>query len=54
VSSADGGWSVVDLDSANGTYLNGGTDPIAPNTPVPLHDGDRIHLGAWTTLTIGK
>jgi hypothetical protein len=20
--------------------------------PVPLHDGDRISLGAWTMLTI--
>src|SRR2546430_7806301 len=48
----DGGWSVVDLDSANGTYLNGAADPIDPHVPVPLADGDRIHLGAWTTLTV--
>jgi FHA domain-containing protein len=52
VPAADGGWSVVDLDSANGTYLNGSADPLSPNTPVPLHDGDRIHVGAWTTLTV--
>ena len=30
----------------------GGTDRIAPSVAVPLHDGDRIHLGAWTTLTL--
>ncbi|GAA4208949.1 FHA domain-containing protein [Actinocatenispora rupis] len=46
------GWSVVDLDSANGTYLNDGADPIEANVPVPLHDGDRVHVGAWTTLTV--
>jgi hypothetical protein len=46
------GWAVVDLDSANGTYLNGSDEPIAANRPVPLHDGDRIHVGAWTTLQL--
>jgi hypothetical protein len=46
------GWSLVDLDSANGTYLNDGADQVAANQPVPLTAGDRIHLGAWTTLTI--
>jgi predicted component of type VI protein secretion system len=48
------GWSVVDLDSANGTYLNGSEDQIEPNTPVPLRNGDRIHVGAWTTLTVQR
>jgi hypothetical protein len=46
------GWSVVDLDSANGTYVNDGPDPIAANVPVPVRDGDRIHVGAWTTMTL--
>jgi hypothetical protein len=46
------GWSIVDLDSANGTYLNDSTDPLAPNEPVALRPGDRIHVGAWTTLTL--
>lgn len=50
----NGGWSVVDLDSANGTYLNGSADPIEPRVPVPLNDGDRIHVGAWTTLTVQR
>ncbi|MEV0841518.1 FHA domain-containing protein [Actinocatenispora sera] len=46
------GWALVDLDSANGTYLNGSDEPIAANRPVPLRDGDRIHVGAWTTLQL--
>ncbi|MBE1490610.1 FHA domain-containing protein [Plantactinospora soyae] len=47
------GWAVVDLESANGTYLNDPeTTSIAPNTPVGLGSGDRIYLGAWTVLTI--
>ena len=50
----DGGWAVVDLDSANGTYLNDAADPIEPNVPVALAAGDRVHLGAWTTLTLQR
>ncbi|MFU8850193.1 FHA domain-containing protein [Micromonospora sp. SL1-18] len=47
------GWAVVDLESANGTYLNDpSSNPIDPNVPVPLKDGDTIYLGAWTALTI--
>ncbi|MDW5330215.1 FHA domain-containing protein [Plantactinospora sp. KLBMP9567] len=47
------GWAVVDLESANGTYLNDpSTPPIVANTPVPLGAGDRVYLGAWTRLTI--
>jgi hypothetical protein len=47
-----GTWTVVDLGSANGTFVNEETDPIAANQPVPMADGDRIHVGAWTTLTL--
>jgi hypothetical protein len=52
VATPEGPWTVVDLDSANGTYVNDGADPIAANQPVPLADGDRVHVGAWTTLTL--
>jgi pSer/pThr/pTyr-binding forkhead associated (FHA) protein len=52
VAQAGATWAVVDLDSANGTYLNDDPDPIAANTPVPVTAGDRIHVGAWTTLTL--
>jgi hypothetical protein len=48
----DGSYSLVDPGSSNGTTLNDDPTPIVANTPVPLTDGDRIHLGAWTTLTI--
>jgi FHA domain len=48
----EGGWLLVDPGSTNGTTVNGGADPIAVNTPVPLGDGDRVHVGAWTTITL--
>ncbi|MFI0410473.1 FHA domain-containing protein [Actinomadura sp. 3N508] len=47
-----GSWSLVDPGSTNGTTLNGGTDPIGVNVPVPVTAGDRIHVGAWTTITL--
>ncbi len=47
-----GGWNIVDLDSANGTYLNDAAEQLAPNQPVALSDGDQVHVGGWTTLTI--
>ncbi|WP_018654438.1 FHA domain-containing protein [Actinomadura flavalba] len=48
------GWTVVDPGSTNGTTINGGLDPIPVNTPVPLQPGDRVHVGAWTTLTLNR
>jgi hypothetical protein len=50
VAQADGTWSVLDPGSSNGTQVNDAD--IAANMPVPLKDGDRICLGAWTVLTI--
>jgi hypothetical protein len=47
-----GGWVVIDQDSTNGTSLNGSPDPLPPFTPVELKNGDRIHVGAWTTITV--
>jgi hypothetical protein len=46
------GYQLVDAGSTNGTTLNDDPSPIAPNAPVGLADGDRIHVGAWTTITI--
>ena len=46
----DGTWSVVDPGSANGTAVNGSDIPYGQ--AVPLQDGDRIHLGAWTELRV--
>ncbi len=51
---ADGSWVLVDQDSTNGTTMNGGAEPVAPHTAVPLNDGDRIHIGAWTTITVHR
>ncbi|MEU3185726.1 FHA domain-containing protein [Streptomyces sp. NPDC006923] len=50
----DGSWAVVDQNSTNGTTLNGAEDPIQPYVPVPLKDGDRVHVGAWTTITVRR
>lgn len=51
---ADGSWAVVDDGSENGTYVNGGTIPIRSTQPIPLADGDRVHLGVWTTITLRR
>jgi len=39
----NGAWFVFDLDSTNGTRVNG--KEIAPKTRVPLQDGARIEFG---------
>ncbi len=49
---ADGSWAIVDPGSANGTLLNGAE--LAPGQVVPVRDGDRIHLGAWTELRLTR
>jgi pSer/pThr/pTyr-binding forkhead associated (FHA) protein len=48
----DGTWSVTDAGSDNGIRVNGRDVP--PDVAVPLHHGDRIHLGAWTVITITR
>jgi len=48
----DGTYMLLDPGSSNGTTLNDDPSPIAAGVPVALADGDRIHLGAWTTLTV--
>ncbi|MFC8429312.1 FHA domain-containing protein, partial [Streptomyces sp. NPDC057253] len=54
VQQPDGSWAVVDQNSTNGTTVNGAEEPITPFVPVPLQDGDRVHVGAWTTITIRR
>ncbi|MER5556042.1 FHA domain-containing protein [Streptomyces sp. NPDC002793] len=54
VGQPDGSWAVVDQNSTNGTTLNGAEDPIQPYVPVPLQDGDQVHVGAWTTITVRR
>lgn len=45
-------YELVDLGSTNGTRINDDTEPIAPHRPADVRPGDRIHIGAWTVLTI--
>jgi hypothetical protein len=46
----DGTWTILDPGSENGTLVNG--REVTAGVRLPLHDGDRIHLGAWTVITI--
>jgi FHA domain len=46
----DGGWTVFDPGSANGTLVNG--REMAAGSRLRLRDGDHICVGAWTRLTI--
>ncbi|RJO78413.1 FHA domain-containing protein [Nocardia panacis] len=46
--------TVTDLGSTNGTSLNGSEELIPARTAVPLSDGDRIHLGGWTTIVVSR
>lgn len=54
VQQPDGSWAVVDQNSTNGTTVNGSEEPIQPYVPVPLQDGDQVHVGAWTTITVRR
>jgi pSer/pThr/pTyr-binding forkhead associated (FHA) protein len=49
---ADGGWALIDCGSANGTYLNDDPEPLPSGQLVPISNGDRIHVGAWTTIDV--
>ena len=52
IATPDGNWAVLDPGSANGTLVNGSEIDIGDQ--VPLHDGDRINLGAWTSITVHR
>ena len=49
---SDSGITITDLGSTNGTSLNGSDDLLKNGEETPLADGDRIHVGAWTTITV--
>ena len=51
--SASRSFTIVDLGSTNGTTINDDDLPIEPHQPMLLNPGDRIHVGAWTTIRIG-
>lgn len=46
----NGGLAIIDPGSANGTEVNG--TEISAGQQIPLNEGDRISLGAWTTITV--
>ncbi len=52
IAAPDGSWAVLDPGSVNGTLVNG--SEIGIGDQVPLHDGDRINLGAWTAITVHR
>jgi len=49
-----GSYAVVDRGSTNGTRINDESTPIEEGVLVPLADGDRIRIGAWTTITLQR
>ncbi len=48
----DGVWLVTDLGSTNGTYINDEDQPLTAGQSRALKDGDQVHVGVWTTLTL--
>jgi hypothetical protein len=46
----DGGLVLRDLNSSNGTQVNG--VEVVPGADVPLRDGDTIAVGAWTRIAV--
>lgn len=47
------GWELVDQNSTNGTRVNG-APPVTAGQAIAVADGDRIHVGAWTCLTLRR
>jgi hypothetical protein len=48
------GWALMDPGSTGGTALNYPTASVPVDVLTPLVDGDRIHVGAWTTITLRR
>ena len=50
----DGEWVVIDQGSTNGTVVRSAVTAIKPGDAVRLHDGDHLHVGAWTRITLRR
>jgi hypothetical protein len=48
----DGTCSITDCGSSNGTYMNDRPERLPPGNEVAIAGGDRIHIGAWTTIVV--
>ncbi|GAA4938678.1 FHA domain-containing protein [Actinoplanes utahensis] len=48
----DGTWLVSDVGSSNGTWINDEDQPLGAGSSRTLKDGDQVHVGAWTTITL--
>lgn len=48
------GWVVIDQGSTNGTVVRSAVSAIKPGDAVRLHDGDHLHVGAWTRITLRR
>jgi hypothetical protein len=48
----EGRYEVIDAASTNGTRVNDEMTALEAGTPLVLCEGDRIHVGAWTTITL--
>ncbi len=46
----DGSLTIVDLESANGTYVNG--EQLVSGVPRAITDADEVTLGRWTRLRL--
>jgi hypothetical protein len=46
--------TITDLGSTNGTSLNDSEELLGNGAETRLVHGDRIHVGAWTTITIER
>ena len=51
---SDGGYAIRDPGSTNGTTVNDDPAPLQPDATLPLADGDRIRIGAWTAITVRR
>ena len=49
-----GAYAIRDLESTNGTTVNDDPAPLGKDRAVSLADGDRIRIGAWTTITVRR